>query len=237
MNEEIRKPPSLHLLVIINDLDDADKADHFLQRAGFPLRYRCHGEGTASSEILDLLGLGSSDKGITISIVPKAVIPKLLQTLSAELELYKPGRGIVFTIPLSGASGPVMHYIDPAILEGRAKQMEREVEEMSETIAHSLILATVNQGYSEEVMEAAKAGGATGGTVIHACSLGMEETFKFWGINVQSEKEIIAILVTKEQRLEVMKLIGEKCGMHSEAHGVVFSLPVDTVAGIHQPTL
>ncbi len=36
----------------------------------------------------------------------------------------------------------------------------------------------------------------------------------------------------KEHKLKIMQAIGEKCGIHSEAKGVVISLPIDSVIGI-----
>ena len=46
----------------------------------------------------------------------------------------------------------------------------------------------VNQGYSEEVMNAARAAGAGGGTVLHSRRIGDEEALSFWGISVQDQK-------------------------------------------------
>lgn len=44
-----------------------------------------------------------------------------------------------------------------------------------------MIMAIVNQGYSEEVMAAAKTAGATGGTVFQSRRVGSEDTIKFGG--------------------------------------------------------
>ena len=86
-----------------------------------------------------------------------------------------------------------------------------------------MIMAIVNQGYSEEVMAAAKTAGATGGTVFQSRRVGSEDTIKFWGITIQPEREMVLIL---------MKSIGKSCGIQSEAQGVVFSLPVDNMIGL-----
>ena len=44
--------------------------------------------------------------------------------------------------------------------------------------------------------------------------------------------EIVLILVESSNKVDLMKCIGEKCGMHSEAQGIVLSLPIDSVVGI-----
>ena len=68
--------------------------------------------------------------------------------------------------------------------------------------------------------------------MIHSRRIGNEEVTSFWGLSVQEEKEIVLILTETENKVALMKNIGEHCGMHSEAQGIVMSLPIDCVAGI-----
>lgn len=81
-------------------------------------------------------------------------------------------------------------------------------------------------------MEAARPEGASGGTVFHSRRIASEETMKFWKISVQEEREVVMILARKEDKLSIMQAIGQKCGVKSEAQGVVFSLPVDESVGL-----
>jgi len=97
---------------------------------------------------------------------------------------------------------------------------------------YAMILAFVNQGFSEEVMAAGKIAGATGGTVFHSRRVGSEEALRFWGISIQEEREIVLILAKKEQKKAIMQAISSQCGSHTDAHGVVISVPVDDVAGL-----
>lgn len=89
-----------------------------------------------------------------------------------------------------------------------------------------------NQGFSEDVMDAARPMGASGGTVFHSRMVGNEEGMNFWKINVQQEREVVLILAREEDKMSIMKAVGEKCGMQSEAQGIAFSVPVDKVAGL-----
>ena len=98
---------------------------------------------------------------------------------------------------------------------------------------YAMIMAIVNQGFSEEVMDAARPMGASGGTVFHSRRIGNEEAMKFWGIRIQEEREVVLILVKKENKLPIMQAICQQCGMQSEAHGIVFSLPVDGIIGLN----
>jgi len=98
-----------------------------------------------------------------------------------------------------------------------------------------LIITVVNQGYSEAVMDAARKAGARGGTVVHSRRLGDDtEVLGFWGFSIQEEKEMVFIVANKAHKLDIMKAIGENCGLHSDAKGLVASLPIDSVIGIDQ---
>ena len=102
---------------------------------------------------------------------------------------------------------------------------------MTET-THSLILAAVNNGYSEELMNVARAYGARGGTVIHSRAIGDEKAVSFWGVTLHEEKELVLIITDSNSKLRIMQAISEKCGMNSDAKGVVLSLPIDKVMGL-----
>ena len=99
---------------------------------------------------------------------------------------------------------------------------------------YSMIMSFVNQGFSDDVMSAAKPAGASGGTVFHSRRVENEQTLQFWGISIQPEREIVLILAPKENKTAIMRAISEKCGVGSDAHGVVISLPVDDVAGLNK---
>ena len=102
---------------------------------------------------------------------------------------------------------------------------------MSDT-NYSLVAAIVSRGFSGDVMETVRGAGAKGGTVIHSRRIGNEDVTNFWGLSVQDEKEIVLILTESANKVALMKCIGESCGMHSEAQGIVMSMPIDSVAGI-----
>ena len=59
---------------------------------------------------------------------------------------------------------------------------------------HELIVVITNQGYTDQVMDAARAAGATGGTAVHAKGTGTELAKRFFGVSIASERELIFIL-------------------------------------------
>ena len=80
-------------------------------------------------------------------------------------------------------------------------------------------------------MESARSAGATGGTVLKAHGTGAEIA-KFFGVSISEEKEMVYIVAKRDDRDAIMKAIMAKAGNNTNAHGIVYSLPVDSVAGI-----
>ena len=97
---------------------------------------------------------------------------------------------------------------------------------------YAMIAAIVNQGYSENVMVAARAAGASGGTVIHSRSVGNDALSGAWGFAVEDEREIVIIVADSEIKLDIMQAISDACGIKSEAKGIVLSLPIEDTIGL-----
>ena len=100
---------------------------------------------------------------------------------------------------------------------------------------HELIVCIVNNGFGETVMDAAKACGATGGTVVRARGTANAEAEKTFGITVQPEKEMVMILVDSKIKDSVLHSLYTAAGLNTTGHGIAFSLPVDEVVGIKPP--
>lgn len=97
---------------------------------------------------------------------------------------------------------------------------------------YELILTIVNRGGFEAVKKASKEAGARGGTMLHGLGLGGEEASKFLGISIQPEKDVVLIVVEKENRDQVMQGILKDAGLLTENRGICFSLPVDSAIGL-----
>lgn len=218
------------LLMLITTPKSADKAADMFQKGALPIQYRFHAQGTASSEIMDMLGLGSIEKRILVSVMPTEFADIMLNKLRTELRMDTVNSGIAFTIPLNGANHFMINMLERA-MDGNQIPFEREGEEIMEEMKYMLIAAYVNRGFSSEVMDAARKAGAGGGTVINGRRLGTEKMAGFWGISVQEEKEVVFILSENEKKTAIMQAIGKSCGMHSDARGIVMSIPIDSVIG------
>ena len=99
---------------------------------------------------------------------------------------------------------------------------------------YELVLCIVNAGFSQNVMQAARAAGAQGGTIIRARGSANPEAEEFFSINIQSDKEMVLILVPKAIKDAVLKAIYKDCGLADEARGIAFSIPVNRTTTIKE---
>ena len=95
------------------------------------------------------------------------------------------------------------------------------------------ILAIVNNGFSEVAMDAAKACGARGGTILHGRGTISKDAEKFFNISIQPEKEIVMILAQNELIDSILKGLYDAIGSKTPAQGIAFAIPVDEVVGIN----
>ena len=97
---------------------------------------------------------------------------------------------------------------------------------------YELLFCIVNIGYADTVMDAAREAGARGGTMMSGRGGSNLEAENFFHIAIQAEKEIMMILVPEEIRDDVMRSVYKNAGLNTDAHGIVFSMPVDRTIGL-----
>ena len=67
------------------------------------------GQGTARSEMLYMLGLEDSDKGVIFSVIREDKVQEAIHALEDKFHTLKNGKGIAFTIPLSSVIGVAIY--------------------------------------------------------------------------------------------------------------------------------
>lgn len=100
------------------------------------------------------------------------------------------------------------------------------------TSEHELIVAIVNGGFAEDVMDIAREHGARGGTIVNARGVVREDAAAFFGITLHQDKEMLLMVVEKSSRDQILNAIYREMGMAKKAKGIAFSLPVTDVAGL-----
>ena len=227
---ENNHPAAYRMLIIVTTPKISEMATKYFERKKLPIHYIVNAVGTAPSDIMDILGIGSPDKCIIVCMLPKTVSDVLLRELYVELMFGVPGNGIAFTVPLNAANNKLMKIMN-SISEDNFNSCGKEELIMSE-IKRIMITAVINPGFSDAVMKAAKSAGAKGGTIIHARGVSDEESINQWGLGLQEEKEIVMIVAESQNKLAIMEAISNQCGINTEANGFVTSMPIDTVIGL-----
>lgn len=187
------------------------------------------GQGTASSDLLDALGFGTSERDILISMGCDSNVNRLMYQLQENLYRDLDAKGIVFDMPLSGITN---------LAAGKLFEKRLTPEEngngggiMKQSGNDSLIIVVVNQGNTDDVMDTARSAGARGGTVVRSrWAGGHEDTMQFYGISLQAEKEIIFIVAARESRNAIMEAINETHGLNTAAAALTCSLEIENIA-------
>ena len=217
----------LNLMTTIVDSNQVRKYLHLYEEEGLQIMLVTLGDGTASGDVLDYLGLEATEKAVIFSVLTDENFYKTKKSLQKKLQIDAPGGGIAFIVPFSSIGGKkALQFFTVG------QDFQKEEESALKDTTYELVIVIANQGYIEMVMDAARGAGAYGGTVIHAKGTGMEQAEKFMGVSLAAEKEMIFIVAKKEQKNDIMKAVMEQAGLDTKAKSIVFSLPVTDTAGL-----
>ena len=187
---------NIYLMTTIVDRKIVKKYLELYQENDLQVMFISLGFGTANNEVLDYLGLESTEKAVALSVIEEHTWVSVKKQLEKKLHIDAPGGGIAFTTPLSSVGGKKALQF---LIENDNYQKTEETT-LKDT-AHELIVVIAEQGYTNLIMDAARGAGAYGGTVIHAKGTGMEQAEKFMGVSIAAEKEMIFIVTDKEKNV------------------------------------
>lgn len=191
------------------------------------------GYGTARSNYMSYLGLDEIEKRLVYALIPNYCEGRVLKHINRRLKLYLMGNGIAFTVPLSGISNIISNailstpYREDMATEPSAKSTGKEKNQM-----HELIVAVVNQKFTDKALESIRAAGATGATVFHTRSVSNKQAEQLIGTAMKQETDTVACLTSHEYKAGIMEAIRETAGLKTDGNAVIFSLPVDSLVGI-----
>lgn len=216
----------LCLLSVIVSRDQSDRLAVFWEQHQIGTFFSVLCQGTATRSLLNLLGLEKTEKILAYAMTTFGRAKRLTRALVSEIGLNMPGGGVAFTIPVASIAGASsLNY-----LTEKQEIILGEVTDMS--FAYELMIAIVNRGHVDDVMDVARQAGAMGGTVLHAKGTNPEGASRFFGMSIADEKEMLMILTAAVQKKAIMRAIMDQAGIQSPAHTVMFSLPVSSVAGL-----
>ncbi|MBR0236295.1 MAG: hypothetical protein IJQ37_07555 [Clostridia bacterium] len=103
--EQKPTPPKLKVLFLIIPRQRAELYAALLQSYGINASLILSADGTASSEMLERIGLSDSDKAVVVGVVREDNSASALKFLEEKFSTVKNGRGIAFTVPMSSVIG------------------------------------------------------------------------------------------------------------------------------------
>ena len=226
------------MVIFIMHAEDEKKIEGIFDSMHIPIFYQCRGQGTAPSEIMDIFGFGGTTRLITIGLLPKFAVKELFEKAGRKLSFYQRGGGIVISIPITGLQSPLYHMLNDesrAIVEKRINErIEGDMAEIHEKSEYNVIWVSVAAGYSDQVIDTARAAGAKGGTVLRGRRQNSEHVSQHLGIPMQDEQDFVMIVAPRAKKGEIMSAICNACGLRTPAHGTVISLPVDDAIGLEE---
>ena len=182
------------------------------------------GHGTAVQSMLDLLGIESTEKRVIMTVANPEKTRKFIKEMRRQVYIGIPGHGIIMAVPIkSVGGGKTLAY-----LNNGEQQSARYTPELSDR--YELIVIVANEGRTDQVMNAARAAGATGGTVLHGKGTGSQNK-QFYTVSIAAEKEVILMVAPSDRKAAIMQSVLHHAGPDSDAGAVLFSLPVSEVAG------
>lgn len=214
------------LFITITQRIYTDEFLRFFGNHGASVVYSTPCAGTVRSKTMDLLGIERTEKSMIFSVMTGTQMHGIIHDLTTEMQIDLPDRGIGIGVPLTSMGGKsAMNYL----LGEDVKLLEREENESMKN--YELIVAIIEKGYTDEVMEAARAAGAGGGTVIRAKGTGKGEDATFLGVSLAEEKEMVFIVTHVNKKKDIMEAVMRDAGIESKAHTLLFSMPVTATAG------
>lgn len=215
----------IHVIVSIVERGRGTAIQKLYKKHAVFLHTQCPGRGTATSEIMDILGLGSSEKDVVLSYAESGTARRLLALLDNELRGTTGATGIVFTLPLSG-----MNNLAAAAIDYYAQQNKKGnggEPPMENQSKNSLILVTCVRGSADQIMVTAREQGARGGTVIKARWSGMEELERGYDLELTAERDIVAIVVPNDKRKDIMEAVNAAHGLRTPEQAMTCSAPIE----------
>ena len=95
-----------------------------------------------------------------------------------------------------------------------------------------LILSSVKADITDRIVDAAKAVGATGATIIPARGTGIREAKTFFGLSLEAQTDIVMFLIEEHIVLNVLDAIKDAGEFHKPGTGIAFVVPVEHVVGL-----
>ncbi|WP_425539927.1 P-II family nitrogen regulator [Microaceticoccus formicicus] len=207
-------------LFVIVDRHKASGVLEFMKKLGVTGGTILQGYGTVKSGLLSFLELNEDKKEILMMIVNKKLEDMLIDKLLEKYKLHKKNHGIAFSIDVY------------RMLGSHIERVSGDMDNTNREIKYEAVFVIVENGKGDFVVEAAQKAGAKGATIVHGRGSGIHETDNIFGLVIEPEKEIVIMLIKREDVDRVTKSVREAIDIEKPGQGIMFIIDVNRTAGI-----
>lgn len=211
------------VLLSIVERDKGKKLIKELESLNIKVNFQCVGLGTAPTEMMDIFGIGTKDKDVVISLGCEDAVTDMMAGFGSAFESHSKYGGLMIILKTSAANRILAEILSFNV----DKNQERGNGSMKNEHHNNLIIISVNEGYSDDVMQVARKAGATGGTVIKGRLANLGEFAELGETEVDTEREMLCILAPLKTSAQIMEDVNKEFGTTSAANGVAFAIPTE----------
>lgn len=209
-----------HLTVFISDTHQHKKMMEAMGACQIRGATILSGRGAVPSFFLNLLGLDSTRKELLLMVTPEDEMKALHDAFSKKLNLSKKGNGICFSLPLTRTLGV-------SYLMGK-----EEISQKGEGSMFELAIIIVDRDKGEDIIDAAREGGASGATILHGRGSGAHKEEKFFNLDIEPEKEVVFFVLEKSKTEAVLASLKKVIDFNKPNSGIFFTTDLSAVNGL-----
>ncbi|QIK51310.1 hypothetical protein G7058_04105 [Jeotgalibaca porci] len=209
------------LIVVIVNLGKASRVLAEAKKIGITGGTISLAHGTVNSSLLRKLGLSEIRKEVLLMVSQRKHTVLTINHITDTFHLEEPNRGIIFSTPLSTVVGTHNQLSDL-----------HDTDPVSDP-THEMFVTIVPEGDGDTVVEVVRQGGGAGGTIIPAYGAFAETVTRVFGIEINSEKDIVINLVDKQAANQIEEELTRNIQFQDSDSGIMFSVDAQNVRGIY----
>lgn len=176
-----------------------------------------------NATLICCVGIGTKDKDIVISLGAESAVKALMANFGTTFESHSKYGGLMIVLKISAAN----RILTEILSYNLDKNSEKGNDSMKNEHHNNLIVISINEGFSDNVMQVARKAGATGGTVIKGRLADIEQFADLGKTEIDGERELLCILAPLKISAQIMEEVNKEFGLTSAANGITFAIPTE----------